>query len=178
MPAITKNYILAVFSIKFMNLCHNCGTKLTLGSEKFCPDCGTELQQQMGKVGINNQSVDVQQTGGDVLGAGVPGSGNIVAKDTKGNIYNFHNNFYGFSAEQLKNIITASTTLYVSQSSDNKIREVQDLTEIKQKTAQVIQEVNKVQKEEGREIQEIKVGEVQISKNELQLKELMLKGIC
>jgi len=64
-----------------MTFCHNCGHELTLGNENFCPRCGTNLQQKRSTVGINNQSIGVQQTTGDVLGTAVSGSGNIIAKD-------------------------------------------------------------------------------------------------
>jgi len=159
-----------------MKFCHNCGTKLTLGSEKFCPDCGTNLQQKRTPIDINNQSIDVQRTTGDVMGAGISGSGNIIAKDIEGNTYN--NYFYGFSYEQIKNITTSSTALISQtyQTSDNTARELNNVTQTKQQTAQVIEQINKIEKQEGREIQEIKVGEIQVSKNELLLKELILKG--
>jgi tetratricopeptide (TPR) repeat protein len=167
-----------------MNFCHICGLKLTLGNENFCPKCGTNLQQKIATVGSgkmtdNNQLVDIQHTGGDVIGTGFSGSGNITAKDTKGNIIYFH--IDNVSSEQLRNIITSSTTLDVSESyktADNtkNIRELHNVTETKQQTGQVLEEINKVEKGQGREIQEIKVGELQISKNELLLKEHILKG--
>lgn len=50
------------------------------------------------------------------------------------------------------------------------------MTETKKQTAQVLEEINKIEKKEGTEIQEINVGEVQISKNELLIKEHNLKG--
>jgi hypothetical protein len=108
-----------------------------------------------------------------VIGAGISGIGNVIAKDIEGNIYNF----YGVSAEQ-KNIITSSTTLISQtyQTANDTNRELHNVTETKQQTAQIIEEINKVEKQEGTEIQEIKVGEVQISKNELLLKQHLLKG--
>jgi len=64
------------------------------------------------------------------MGAGISGIGNVIAKDTKGNIYNF----YGFSYEQIKYIITSSTALpsqtYETPSNTN--RELQNVTETKQ----------------------------------------------
>src|SRR5215831_8359714 len=162
-----------------MTFCHNCGTKLTLGNENFCPRCGTNLQQNKTTVDNHNQSIGVQHTAGDVIGAGISGSGNIIGKDTKGNIFYF--NIQSISSEQLKTIITSSTALSSQTTLDisepyKTTRELHKVTETKQQTAQVLEEINKVEKEEGREIQEIKVGEIQISKNELLLKELLLKG--
>jgi hypothetical protein len=73
-----------------MVFCHNCGHKLALGDENFCPRCGTALQQlHFSKTIVHNniQSIGVQQTGRDVIGAGISGTGNITAKDTKGNSF-------------------------------------------------------------------------------------------
>jgi len=165
-----------------MGFCHNCGHELTLG-DKFCRNCGTNLQQQKtaatgGSMTSNNNSVDIQHTGGDVFGAGISGSGNITAKDTKGNIFYF--NIASISPEQLKSIITSSTTIDISQapSTDNNTnaKNLQMVTETKQQTGQVLEEISRIEREEGRQIQEIKVGEMQISKNELSLKEIVLKG--
>src|SRR6478735_8368664 len=102
-----------------MGFCHQCGYPLTLGIEKFCPRCGTDLQQKtaaiVGRMINNNtNSIGIQHTGGDVFGSGISGSGNITAKDTKGNIFYF--SIGSISSEQLKNIITSSTTLDTSQS--------------------------------------------------------------
>lgn len=101
-----------------MNFCPECGLKLT-GNENFCPSCGIKVQQS--RTTVDNiqstgvQSTGVQHTAGDVIGAGISGIGNITAKDTKGNIFYF--NIQSVSSEQLKSIITSSTTLDVSQSS-------------------------------------------------------------
>jgi tetratricopeptide (TPR) repeat protein len=166
-----------------VTFCYQCGYQLALGIEKFCPNCGTDLQQQKtaaigGRMTDDNRSVGIQQTGGDVVGTGISGSGNITAKDTKGNIFYF--NIGSISPEQLKGIITASTTLATSQapSTDNNTnaKNLQMVTETKQQTGQFLEEISRIEREEGKEIQEIKVGEVQISKNELSLKEIILKG--
>jgi FixJ family two-component response regulator len=136
-----------------MTFCHNCGLKLPTGNEKFCPNCGTDLQQK------------VQHTVNDVIGVAISGHGNIIVKDTKGNIFNFY--IQNLSFEQLQNIMTSSTTLDVSQpykTANDTTRELHNLTETKQQTAQVIEQINKIEKEKGREIQEIKVGEAKSQK--------------
>src|SRR5215469_4197781 len=159
-----------------MTFCHECGRELTLGDENFCPRCGTNLQQSKTTIDNHNQSIGVQRTTGDVIGAGISGIGNITAKDTKGNIFYF--NIQSVSSEQLKTIMAFSTTLDASQShiqADN-TNELNNVIETKQQTGQVLEEIKKVEEEKGTQIQEIKVGEVQIPKNELLLKELILKG--
>ena len=160
-----------------MGFCHQCGYQLTLGNEKFCPRCGTDLQQKTaaidGRMTNNNtNSIGIQHTGADVFGTGISGTGNITAKDTKGNIFIL--NIGSISQGQLKNIITSSTTLdtsFQSLSADNtNVKNLQEVTETKQQTGQVLKEIDRIEREEGREIQEVKVGEMQISKNELSLK--------
>jgi hypothetical protein len=59
-----------------------------------------------------SHSPQIVNTAGDVIGAGISGSGNIIAKDTNGNIYNFY--IQNLSSELLKNIITTSTALEIS----------------------------------------------------------------
>ena len=59
-----------------MRSCHRCGYQLTLGVEKFCPNCGSDLQQKTAAIGgrmtNNNESIGIQRTGGDVLVLGFP----------------------------------------------------------------------------------------------------------
>ena len=50
------------------------------------------------------------------------------------------------------------------------------VTSTKQQISQILEEVNRIGKEKGTEIEEIKAGEIQISTNELALKEIILKG--
>ncbi len=60
-----------------MKYCHECGYKLTLGTEKFCPNCGVKLNGERHdetKIGITN-------TQGDIIGVGVDGDGNIITKE-------------------------------------------------------------------------------------------------
>ena len=84
----TNNLYLSHLWERSMTFCHSCGHKLSLGTGKFCPRCGIDLQQKTAAIGgrsnDNNQSIGIQGTGGDVLGTGFSGSGNVTAKDTKG----------------------------------------------------------------------------------------------
>jgi hypothetical protein len=68
-----------------VNFCHNCGYRLPLVDERFCPNCGTDFQQNVveaesGKDG-KNSSIGIHETKGDVFGAGLSGSGNIIGKE-------------------------------------------------------------------------------------------------
>jgi tetratricopeptide (TPR) repeat protein len=114
----------------------------------------------------------------DVFGRGFTGNNNIVAKDTKGNIFYF--SIGNITTEQLKSIITSSTTLDTSFAyKDAYNRNTENLNKAiktKQQSTQVIEDINKIEKEQGRQIQEIQVEDLQISKKDLSLKELTLKG--
>lgn len=66
-----------------MKFCPECGTQFATGAEKFCPSCGYDVNK--GGVAAserkNKNSINIQNTGGDVFGVGVSGSGNIIGKD-------------------------------------------------------------------------------------------------
>jgi tetratricopeptide (TPR) repeat protein len=126
------------------------------------PQCG-DLQQKKTPIGINTQSIGVHDTGGDVLGTAISGSGNIIAKDTKGNIFNFY--IQNLSFEQLQNIITSSLEISPAQTADN-TRRLNNVIQTKQQAGQMLEEIKKIEEKKGTEIQEIKVGEVHISKND------------
>src|SRR6266487_172584 len=71
-----------------MPFCSNCGQQLTIGTEKFCPNCGQDLKGG-GRIATNDKigdSFNIQGTGGDVIGVGVRGSGNVIGKNITGNI--------------------------------------------------------------------------------------------
>jgi hypothetical protein len=67
--------------------CTECGYKLITGSEKFCPNCGSDLSKSLAvqsQDSIDNNktsSTTIRNTHGDVIGAGVSGSGNIIGKN-------------------------------------------------------------------------------------------------
>ena len=156
--------------------CHQCGYNLQLEIEKFCPKCGFNLHN--GRTGKNDKSINIAHTSGDIFfGTGFKGNKNIIAKDTKGNIFS---NINSISTDHLKSIISSSTTLDATSSfreyANTNIENLKEIMETKRQTSRVLDEINKIEKEEGIQIQEIKVGDLQISKNEISLKEYLLKG--
>lgn len=65
-----------------MLFCSHCGRQLTIGTEKFCPNCGQDLKKggvESTTINHNVDSIRIEGTGGDVFGVG--GSGNIVGKN-------------------------------------------------------------------------------------------------
>ena len=63
-----------------MKFCPECGHQFTSGSEKFCPNCGYDINKG-GGASRDRNSVNIENTGGDVFGVGVSGSGNIIGKN-------------------------------------------------------------------------------------------------
>lgn len=76
-----------------MKFCPECGTQFTTGTEKFCPNCGYDINK--GAIITSGQndknSINIQNTGGDVFGVGVSGSGNIIGKDITVNQTTYNN---------------------------------------------------------------------------------------
>jgi tetratricopeptide (TPR) repeat protein len=160
-----------------LQFCHQCGYNLQLGFEKFCPKCGFNLHNV--RTGKNDKSINVTHTNvGDIFDDYFKDNKNIIAKDTKGNVFNFKIN--SISRDQLKIIVYSSTTLDPTSSfreyANTNIKNLNEIMETKRQTNQVLDEINKIEKEEGRQIQEIKIGDLQISKNYISLKEYLLQG--
>jgi uncharacterized Zn ribbon protein len=69
-----------------MPFCSNCDQQLTIGTEKFCPNCGQDLKKEGGAEATTTNlnprdSINIQGAGGDVFGVGVRGSGNVIGKN-------------------------------------------------------------------------------------------------
>ena len=62
-----------------MPFCSNCGQQLTIGIENFCPNCGQNLKWGGAITSTTSHnitdSINIQDTHGDVFGVGVKGSG-------------------------------------------------------------------------------------------------------
>ena len=171
-----------------MGFCHNCGHKLDLGVEKFCPNCGTNLRVSTDtKDGI---AAHISGTSGDVIGIGLTGSGNITGKEVgyiiQGNVINLQisGNVSTEMLDSLQRIIAAPTQIeqasVISKATIPTKEEIktklEESTNTQQQIKSILEEVNNIGEKAGTEIQEIKVGDLQISKNELSLKEIILKG--
>jgi tetratricopeptide (TPR) repeat protein len=173
-----------------LKFCHQCGKPLTLGVEKYCPFCGTNLPQQKQGEPLaerDTQSIGITDTKGDVFGAGVSGSGNIIGKEVgytvQGNIINLHiDSVSNEVIEGLRNILTIPTQIEQISTIKNErnTKEIENKSYktmvAKQQISQVLEDVKKVEEKEGTQIQEIKAGELQISRNELLLTQYILKG--
>jgi tetratricopeptide (TPR) repeat protein len=160
-----------------VKFCHQCGHKLDQGIESFCPICGFNLK--LAQPRENWSKIGISDTKGDVIAAGLTGDNNLIAKDTAGNIT--YIKIDTITTEQLKNLISYSPALSASSlsSKENTSSDVADFKkekETKQQTVQVLESINKIEKERGNKIQEIRFDNLKISKNELELRDFLLQG--
>jgi Flp pilus assembly protein TadD len=161
-----------------MTFCRNCGHELALGNEKFCPQCGINLE---GKGSGDAISSKINNTKGDVVGTGVAGTGNFVGKEIG---YTVHGNVINIqlggsvSREVLDTLqrILAVPTQVEPTTNDKNNATVQESGAAHQQIKSILYEVNRIEKNTGTEVREIKAGDLQISKNELSLREIILKG--
>jgi tetratricopeptide (TPR) repeat protein len=166
--------------------CHNCGYKLTLGTEKFCPDCGQNFIQHRSNY---DKKVSITDTGGDIIGTDVSGTGHIIGKEigytVQGNVINLQIGG-GVSNEVLQSLqklmtipnqVESTISLGGREYDDKDLKEKQEaVVETKQQISQILEDINKISKKEGKEIQEIKARDLHISTKELSLKEIVLKA--
>ena len=81
-----------------------------------------------------------------------------------------------YIAEVVKNIMDVTTQVEGASASKEDIKiKLQESTNTQQQIKNVL-EVNKIQEKTGTQIKEIKAGDLQISRNDLSLKEIILKG--
>src|SRR5690348_4680605 len=99
-----------------MPFCHQCGFNLTLGIEKFCPNCRFKLQKN-GQNGGNDDGINITDNKGDVIGTGFTGSGNFIGKEigytVNGTVINLHvtGNVSKEDMDNWQKIISMSTQL-------------------------------------------------------------------
>ncbi len=131
-----------------MKYCSSCGYQLDTGTEKFCPNCGQSLKNGEATTDTNqrNSSIKIERTGGDVIGVGVSGSGNVIGK----------------------NIVVGSGTINVSQTQLQQIpneyatalkefsEEINNQLKGKQLPEEQIKSVNNSLEELAKEVQDVK----------------------
>ena len=162
-----------------MIFCSACGYKLNSTDETYCPKCGEILISPDRNNGDKLGSLNTNSSEGDIIGTALTGQNNITAKDIAGNV--IYLNIDNITSEQLKNLITYSPALSASSlSSEENVNSdtmnFNKAVETKQRTVQVLESINKVEKITGIKIQEIIEGDLQISKKELTLREIVAKG--
>jgi uncharacterized membrane protein YvbJ len=64
-----------------MKFCPECGYHFTAETEKFCPNCGYDVEKGVTTAARERNSVNIENTKGDVIGVGVSGSGHIIGKN-------------------------------------------------------------------------------------------------
>jgi tetratricopeptide (TPR) repeat protein len=168
-----------------LKYCHACGCKLSLGTEKFCPECEQNLIQKKEEV----NGIDITDTRGDVIGVGIEGTGNIIGKNidyiVHGNVIhlNISGNVSKEVIDSLQKIINTptqidQTILTKDREYDKNIKDkIDDVNKTQKQITSFLQEVSNIEKKKGTApIEVIKAEDIQISTKELSLKELIFKG--
>lgn len=131
-------------------------------------------------------AIDIKDTKGDVIGAGVSGSGNIIGKELNLSVtgQEVHVHIDGKSeqaAQLLQRIKDDSSSIY-QINSDTKINnknpdEVQHVKTLASNTSDIWEFVKKTEIESGQQIEKIKAGDTLISRNELLVKNTIIQGL-
>jgi hypothetical protein len=116
-----------------MVFCSNCGSQLSLGTEKFCPNCGYDLSKR-GREEENRGGINISGTQGDLIGAGVSGTGNIIGKNivvgdgtinvSEQRLTQIQNNEYAESLKQFSE--TINNQLKGRQVPEEKVKSIND----------------------------------------------------
>lgn len=180
-----------------MKFCHHCGNQLSLGTEKYCPECGEGLTTAPASAGssstgtkIYGTATDIAETSGDVIGSTVTGTGNIIGKDVEysvsGSVINLQVNSISTDIlQELKDIISRPVQLETKSSIGGQTRSINtELTDVKaseakmtkEKTSQVLKDIDQIAKEKSIRIDQVRIGAVQFSRTELMLRDIMLEG--
>jgi Putative Zn-dependent protease, contains TPR repeats len=162
--------------------CPECGSKLPLGVERYCPNCGTNLQEKK-----EPNLVTMIETRGDIMGTGFSGNRNISGKDIS---YSIRGNVLTINLEELPNDILEKLNritkmpiqIDTTQRSSNDVEDTrntntaQSIELAKQQISEFLNQLREINAEKGTQIEQINAGEVEISTNELLLKEIILKA--
>jgi tetratricopeptide (TPR) repeat protein len=153
---------------------------------KHCPECGQKLAPKVEGAG----AINIGNTSGDVLGTEFSGSGNITGKKVEYivNRNTIHIHIGDNRAREVLDTLqrTMAVPTQVEQTSafkntastteeDIKAK-IQESTNTQEQIKNVLEELNKIEENTGTEIKEIKAGELKISKNDLSVKEIILKA--
>jgi tetratricopeptide (TPR) repeat protein len=125
---------------------------------------------------MDKTSVDISQIHGDVIGVGVTGSDNVIGKNirytvNKGNVIQIINPSREFLSH-LEGIQTTLTDISSDKDSDNNkdAKTRQELEIIEKRIDGILEIVKKIDNEKGVQTQEIRAGQLQISRVDLLLK--------
>src|SRR5215211_1650494 len=132
-----------------MKFCPECRYQFTTGTEKFCPNCGYDIDKGVVVAAARDgNSVNIENTRGDVFGIGVSGSGHTIGK----------------------NIVVGSGTINVSETELQKIpneyaqalkefsENINEQLKGKQIPEEEVKSINNNMNELAKEVEDIKPG--------------------
>jgi tetratricopeptide (TPR) repeat protein len=167
-----------------MSKCHS---KLPSGVERYCPQCGTRLQEKKDLASEDKPNVvTMSDTVGDI-GTGITGNSSILGKDLsysiEGNVVTIRlSKLSPDILEEMERILTMPIQIDTTQ---NKSKDVGDAKNantarsielVKQQISKFLNQLKEIDAEKGTQIRQINAGELEISTNELVLKDIILKA--
>ena len=177
-----------------MKFCHQCGNLLVLGTEIYCPACGTKqfsaTESSSSGASSATTTTEVSGTSGDVIGSATSGMGNIIGKEVaytvSGNVINLHvQSISTQTLQELKDIILRPDQLETKADLGEQTHRINtEFTNLKanevritkQTAEQVLDDIDQIGRKKGVHIEQIKVEELQVSRTELQLKDIISEG--
>ena len=172
-----------------MSFCHQCGYTLESDAETICPGCGIDLRPSNDQNNTNETSYTYSpESVGDINIT--PYSGTALFDDQSIKytiientiIFDDTGDVSGQVLDLFQRLSHKSNLLYQLladnfQKNEEKAQELQELSNALVKPCQnMLNEVEKIESECKTRIIDIKIGELQISKHDFQLKNLILMG--
>ena len=164
----------------------------------YCPECGEGLTLESpngsasGSTGtkIYGTATHIAETSGDVIGSTVSGTGNIIGKEVEyivsGSVINLQvNSISAETLQELNDIISRPMQLETRDFQLGQIHNINtEFTEAKanevrvakEETNQILKDIDQISREDGIRIEQIRVGEMQVSRTELTYQDVMLEG--
>jgi tetratricopeptide (TPR) repeat protein len=156
----------------FVPFCSGCGNSLASGN-KFCPICGTSVG------GAEEERViRIGNTSGRITGAGVSGIGHKIGDTYIEKIENMTLLVAspGFQPK-LNDLVSMPIKLTPITTSDQQLHiNKVEAEHNKEELSGFLRKIEEIDEQEGTHIEHIKAGDLQISRGELQLKEVIAEG--
>ncbi len=135
-----------------MAFCSNCGSKLSSGDEKYCPNCGQDLKGEGGVTlqSEERRSINISGSQGDVIGVGFTGNSSIIGKNIA-----VGSGTIDISQEELAKIPVSE----YAKALDDFSKSINEQLKGRQVPEEHIKEIKEGLDELAKEVQDVKPGE-------------------
>jgi TolA-binding protein len=178
---LTSSFYLCHDILLIVRYCDRCGYRLSLETEKYCPECGTAIifdASSASDRGLDTSSkrdeIHIDGVDRNVSGVGVSGRENMFG----GVQYNVKGDVIIVAPEympHLNNIRSKSLQLEPSSHND-RLQNAEILSTDTKTIERLLQDIDNVDTQTGEHIKRIRSGDVEISRTELTLKDIIVGG--